>query len=129
MSWDGWTLGWKVERRIEVEAGTMLSQVDTDMERPNHKLLLILTLLFSTVTVESEYLRPLPRKTLTFSRYSISKAHSSYPQQVNQPRFHFFSSSVLFISYLIILIVPGFFCFGLDYCILLGYIFKLFSIS
>ncbi|XP_017430795.2 purple acid phosphatase 18 [Vigna angularis] len=53
------------------------------MEQPKHKLLLILTLLFSTVTVESEYLRPLPRKTLTIPLYSISKAHSSYPQQVH----------------------------------------------
>ncbi|KAG2390857.1 Purple acid phosphatase [Vigna angularis] len=58
-------------------------RADTDMEQPKHKLLLILTLLFSTVTVESEYLRPLPRKTLTIPLYSISKAHSSYPQQVH----------------------------------------------
>jgi len=85
------------------------------MEQPKHQLFLILTLLFSTATVESEYLRPLPRKTLAVPWYSISKAPSSYPQQVNQPHFHSrkyhflfipFSSFLLFISLLITLQCP-----------------------
>ncbi|KAG5064687.1 hypothetical protein AAZX31_02G272800 [Glycine max] len=56
------------------------------MELKQQKLLLvlILTLLFATATPDSEYVRPLPRKTLTTIPWdSISKAHSSYPQQVH----------------------------------------------
>ena len=78
-----------IERKIEAEVHCCLSQVVTVavlMELKQQLLLLILTLLFATAT--PQYVRPLPRKTLTIPWDSISKAHSSYPQQVNQPLFH-----------------------------------------
>lgn len=85
------------DRKKDWSGSTLLSEaqavtVTVIMELKQQKLLLvlILTLLFATATPDSEYVRPLPRKTLTTIPWdSISKAHSSYPQQVlNQPLFH-----------------------------------------